>query len=184
MFIPTGYYFWGWIRFFLRMIKCFLLPVFVFLIWIPVQGEHPIHVSITEIEYDEKDKALEIVIRVFMDDLEIALRKRYQEPDLDIMQPQKKSLDEMMGDYLKDHVSIRLDNKSQTHRYLGHERDGEAFVFFVEVSKIKKWNTISIANSILMEIYDDQSNLIHVTVAGKVRSLRLTKRNQSGQLTF
>ena len=32
---------------------------------------HPIHVSVTEIEYDEKDRALEIMMRVFVDDLEL-----------------------------------------------------------------------------------------------------------------
>jgi hypothetical protein len=29
---------------------------------------HPIHVSVTEIEFDEKAKSLEIMMRVFIDD--------------------------------------------------------------------------------------------------------------------
>ena len=35
-----------------------------------------------------------------------------------------------------------------------------------------------------METYDDQSNLVHVTVKEKVRSLRLTKNNPTDELEF
>src|SRR5690606_17073967 len=103
-----------------------------------VASLHPIHVSVTDIEFDEKDKALEIMMRVFMDDLEITMRKRLQEPDLDILSPKKLTLDEMMADYVKEKVRISLDNKLQKLNYLGHERDGDAFIFYVEVSNIKK----------------------------------------------
>ena len=41
---------------------------------------HPLHVSVTEIEMDQKDKRLEIMMRVFMDDLEVTLREKYQKP--------------------------------------------------------------------------------------------------------
>jgi len=35
---------------------------------------HPMHVSVTEIEMDEKEKRLEIMMRVFVDDLELTER--------------------------------------------------------------------------------------------------------------
>jgi hypothetical protein len=68
--------------------------------------------------------------------------------------------------------------------YLGHEREGEAFIFYIEVSKVKRWKTIQILNSIITETHDDQSNLVHVTVNEKVRSLRLTRDTPVDKLTF
>jgi hypothetical protein len=160
-----------------------LISLIISLFWCS-HALHPIHISVTEIEYDEKDKALEIMMRVFMDDLEITMKKRHQDPNLDITRPTKLSLDQMMEEYLKSHFIMRLDEKVQRHQYLGHERDGDAFVFYIEVPKVKKWNKITVTNSVLMETYEDQSNLVHVRVAGKIKSLRLVKKNPSGILTF
>jgi hypothetical protein len=146
---------------------------------------HPLHVSVTEIEFDEKDKALEIMMRVFIDDLELTLRNDLKQPELDILQPNNgMTIDQMVRGYLKDRFKISLDNKVQKVNYLGHEREGDAFIFYIEVSNIKGWKTIQILNSIITETHDDQSNLVHVTVRDKVRSLRLTRDTPVDKLTF
>lgn len=160
-------------------ILSFLYSVLIF-----VQSLHPLHVSVTEIEYDEKDRALEMMMRVFIDDLELTLKNKYQNPNLDILNPKERTVDQMMGDYFKEHFAIKLDDKPMSHAYLGHEREGEVFIFYIEISKVKKFSSIYVLNNVIMETYDDQSNLIHVTVKGKVKSLRLTKSNQSGILSF
>ena len=146
---------------------------------------HPIHVSVTEIEFDENDKALEIMMRVFIDDLELTLRNKLNQPELDILEPKNGlTLDQMANDYLKDHFRISLDNKQQKINYLGHERESDAFIFYIEVSNVRKWKTIQIQNDIITETHDDQSNLVHVTVKDNVKSLRLTKDNPVDKLTF
>lgn len=156
----------------------FLLPSFI------LTSLHPLHVSVTEIEMDHKDKRLEIMMRVFMDDLEVTLREKYKTPDLDVLNPKGRTLDQMMEEYLKLHFKISLDNKAQVMKYLGHEQEGDAFIFYIEVDKVKKWKTIQIQNDIIMETYDDQSNLVHVTSNEIVRSLRLTPKKSVDQLTF
>jgi hypothetical protein len=146
---------------------------------------HPIHVSVTEIEFDEKDKALEIMMRVFADDLEITLRNQLKQPELDILDPKNGlSVDQMMEGYLKTHFRIMLDNKLQKTQLLGHERESDTFIFYIEVSNVKKWKTLQIRNDIITETHDDQSNLVHVTVKGNIKSLRLTRDTPEDKLTF
>jgi len=145
---------------------------------------HPLHVTVTEIEFDEKEKRLEIMMRVFADDLETTLRKHFNQPELDIIKPAGMTVDQMMTEYLKSHFKISLEGKPQTVKYLGHEIEGEAFIFYIEVSNVKKLKTIAVANDVLMEIHNDQSNLVHVTVREVVRSLRLTAEKSSDKLTF
>ena len=146
---------------------------------------HPMHVSVTEIEFDEKEKELEIMSRVFIDDLEKTLQNNLKQPELDLLDPKNgQTIDQMAGKYLLDHLKISLDNKSQTITYLGHERDGEALVFYLLVSKVKKWKTIQITNEVITETHDDQSNLVHVTVREVVKSLRLTRDKPADKLTF
>jgi hypothetical protein len=157
----------------------FLVPFFRLVLLL-----HPIHVSVTEIEMDEKDKRLEIMMRVFADDLELTLRKSLAQPELDILALPPADVDKLVSAYLKDHFKISIDNKPQKNNYLGHELDDLAFIFYIEAPNVRKWKTIEIQNDIIMETYDDQSNLVHVTVGETVRSLRLTKNNPADNLTF
>lgn len=146
---------------------------------------HPIHVTVTEIEFDQKDKALEIMMRVFIDDFELTLRDHLKQPDLDILNPKNgMTTDQMAADYIQRHFRITLDSKEQKVSYLGHERESEAFIFYIEVTQVKKWKTISVFNDILTEMHDDQSNLVHVTVKEEVKSLRLTRNTPADKLTF
>lgn len=154
-----------------------LLGVFLYL--------HPIHVSVTEIEFDDKAHALEIMMRVFIDDLELTLRTARNQPDLDLLNPPKGiSTDDLAQEYLKKHFSISLDDKPQTISYLGHEREGEALIFYIEVKDVKAWTTIGVRNDIIMSTHDDQSNIVHVYVNDKVKSLRLTRDTPGDRLTF
>jgi hypothetical protein len=146
---------------------------------------HPMHVSVTEIEFDEKDKELEIVSRIFIDDFEKTLQSNLRQPELDILEPKNGlTVDQMASKYLADHIKLSLDNKAQKIEYLGHEREGEAFIFYFVVNKVKKWKTIQVLNNVIMETYDDQSNLVHVTVRENVKSLRLTRDKSADKLTF
>lgn len=145
---------------------------------------HPMHVSVTEIEMDEKEKRLEIMMRVFMDDLEVALRDNFKKPEMDILNPEGLTVDQMMQVYLKSHFKLSLDSKPIVTKYLGHEREGDTFIFYIEVVNVTKWTTITVQNDIITETYDDQSNLIHVTLGETVRSLRLTKNHPVDKLTF
>lgn len=145
---------------------------------------HPIHVSVTEIEMDEKDKRLEVMMRVFIDDLELTLRKSSNQPELDLLSLSENARDEIVADYLQNHFKISLDGKIQKNNYLGHEQEELAFIFYIEIPKVRKWKSIQIQNDIIMETHADQSNLIHVTVKEKIRSLRLTKSNPIDKLTF
>jgi len=164
-----------------------MMILYSILVALPLQlaaWVHPMHVSVTEIEMNDKEKRLEIMMRVFIDDLEVTLRRNFKQPTLDVIEPKGQTLDELMQSYLKTRFQVSLDGKSQVIKYLGHERDHEAFVFYIEVEKVKKWKAIQVQNSIITEIYDDQSNLVHVTVAETVRSLRLTRAKPTDVITF
>ena len=81
---------------------------------------HPVHVSVSEISYSEKDKALQITSRIFIDDLELSIRNKRKEPELDILDPKNGlTTDQLVSDYLKDHFKIKLDGKLQKMKLLG-----------------------------------------------------------------
>ena len=162
-----------------------ILFSFILALSLVLSGGHPLHVTVTEIEMDEKEKQLEITMRVFVDDLEKTMRDKLQQPALDIVKPSNGlTVDQMTRDYLKSHFKILLDNKAQEIKYLGHEMDGDAFVFYLEVTHVKRWKTMHVQNDSMTETFVDESNLVHVSVRGKIRSLRLTATTPVDKLTF
>lgn len=146
---------------------------------------HPIHLSITEIEHSEKSKALQITMRIFIDDLETSIRGKVKDEELDILDPGKgRTTDELVKAYLADLVKVKVDKKFVKINYLGNEIEGPAMICYVEVENIKKFSTIEITNKVILDIYDDQSNLVNVNYKGKVKSLRLTNDQPTGSVTF
>lgn len=153
--------------------------------WVFYVALHPLHVSVTEIEYDNRDRQLEIMVRIFIDDLELSIRNKRNLPDLDILNPGTGlNTDQLVSEYLSEHFKISLDGKPQKTVYLGHEPESQAMICYIEVTNVKKWKQIEVMNNVIMETYDDQSNLVHVTFQDTVKSLRLMKDNPSGKLTF
>lgn len=145
---------------------------------------HPLHLSVTEIMLDENEKELEIMLRVFTDDLELAIRSTKNDATLNLLNPANTTTDKLAWEYLQSRFKLTIDGKVQSLKYLGHETDEDVLIFYIQVQPVKKFKTIGITNSILTEQYEDQSNLLNMTVRDKTKSLRLMRDNPSGSLAF
>jgi hypothetical protein len=146
---------------------------------------HPIHLSVSEINYSEKDKALQITSRIFLDDLELSIQKQLNKPNLDLLEPGKDlTTEKLISEYVLQHLSVKLDGKIQKLNFLGFEREDPAIICYIEIENIKKFKTIEIKNDVIMETHNDQSNLVHVTYKGPVKSLRLMREKVADILTF
>jgi hypothetical protein len=146
---------------------------------------HPIHLSVSEINYSEKDKALQITSRIFLDDLELSIQKQLNKPGLDLLEPGKDfTAEKLISDYVLQHLSVKLDGKIQKLNFLGFEREDPAVICYIEIENVKKFKTIEIKNDVIMETHNDQSNLVHVTYKGPVKSLRLVREKPADNLTF
>lgn len=146
---------------------------------------HPIHISVSEINYSEKDKALQITSRIFIDDLELSIRAERKEDELDLIEPKNGlTTEKMVSDYVLKHLSVKLDGKIQKLKFLGMELEDPALICYIEIENVKKFKTIEVRNDIIMETHDDQSRIVHVTYKGPIKSMRLTRSNPVGSITF
>jgi hypothetical protein len=112
---------------------------------------HPVHVSVTEIEYDAAEKELEIMMRIFIDDLENALRQYHKQAGLDILNTDEATAKRLIGKYLLDHFNVVLDSRKAQLEYLGHEVEGQAFICYILAPGIRSWTTAEVTNRILFE---------------------------------
>lgn len=144
--------------------------------WILICLLHPVHVSVTEVTYSEKDKALQITSRIFIDDLELSIQKQLGLESLDILKPKNgMTTDQLVSDYLRKHFIIKIDGKTTHIKYLAHETEDAAMICYLEIENVKKLKTLELTNDVIQETHADQSNLVHITYRGPVKSYRLVR---------
>jgi uncharacterized protein YuzE len=68
--------------------------------------------------------------------------------------------------------------------YIGKEYDTDMLVAYIEVKDVKELKTIEIENKVLMEMFPEQQNIIHLKTPESRRSLILDKDEPSGKLKF
>ncbi len=146
---------------------------------------HPVHISVTEINYSEKDKSFQITSRLFIDDLELSIRAKRNDADLDIMEPKGGlSTKQLVIDYMTEHFKVKLDGKACKLIFLGVEKEDLSLICYIEIENVKKIKTVEVFNDAIMSTHEDQSNLIHITFRGPVKSARLVYNKPSEKFIF
>ena len=97
---------------------------------------HKYYLSLTQIEYNENEKSLQVIINVFMDDIELALNKDYS-IDLNLTtKKEPKNVDQYFKKYLKEKLSFKYKDNDLTFNYLGKEYEGDLVYFYLEIKNI------------------------------------------------
>lgn len=145
---------------------------------------HKFYVSVTEIEYNEKAQSLQIISRVFIDDFENVLKARY---DKDIKlgaRVETSGAEKHIEKYLEQKIDVALDGKPVEVEYLGKEYQNDMILFYIEVPQVKKFKEITVRNSVLMDLFEEQKNLVHVELNGRTKSMVLVSDNDKNSINF
>lgn len=146
---------------------------------------HPFHISVLDMEYDEDSKAIEISCRIFLDDLEETLRAYSDEAHLDIMdEASREKIHVELERYVLEKVKISVNGKAAEMNYLGEEIDGDVMWCYIEITKVKKLQSIEVENQLLLDSFDDQMNLVHMKAFGSTKSLKLYQFNEWGEIKY
>lgn len=146
---------------------------------------HPFFISLTEIRYNPDSKKMEIAQKIFWDDLEVVLADEFKEK-VDFLNPRDKAkLEDQLKRYLLEHNQVTVNGKLLTLTYLGYEIDEDAAWFYLESSQTEMPKTIEVKNTILLDDFKGQQNIVHVYNQSKSpRSLLLGKGEEKGKIDF
>lgn len=150
---------------------------------------HPFHVSVCSIHYAHEDESLQITMKIFADDLEEALNEPpYRsdgEPYLDVLNPKDPQIiDDKVEQYIRKHFELAVNSEVVEPVFLGYELEDLAMWCYLEVTKVKKVDTIKIRNSILTESFDDQVNIVHIDYHDTIKSMKLAGNKLADEVKF
>ena len=148
------------------------------------KAKHPIFVSVTTIDHNAANKTLEISCKIFTDDFETTLRKKYNKK-VDLLDPAlNEAMKPLVNDYIQKHLSITADGKLTVLKFLGFEQQEEGIVSYFEIANIATVKKITVIDSILYQEKPQQIEIIHVTVGGKRQSNRLNNPDTNISFLF
>lgn len=145
---------------------------------------HEFYVSVTEAEYSAENKSLQVVSKVFIDDMEKLLKVRYDEDLFLNKNGEPAAVDDLIEKYFSEKLEIKVDDKIKELDYLGKKYNHDQLSIFIEVKDVSLFQKMSIKNKVLTDLYPEQKNVVHVTYQGKTKSLLLSRYKQEGLLNF
>jgi hypothetical protein len=148
------------------------------------ENRHPFYISVCQIDHNPDQSALEITFKIFTDDLEQALEAQGTGA-LRLGTPEEsREADQCIRRYLENHVDIAVNGKPATLNYLGKEIEADVVWLYVESKDIPDVRIITMTSTLLLDMIEEQTNLVHIKVKEQRRSMILNRNHVQDTIEF
>lgn len=145
---------------------------------------HPLHVSFTNLEFNEEDQEWELTVKLFKDDFALDLKNMYDYNIL-IEEDEKEGEAEYFRKYLEDCLEIGYNNepmKAKEWKYEGKKVNFEAVWLNYRFNYNKEISSVRILNRLMFGLYDDQKNLLIFSYKGEQKAYQF--RYKDAEIMF
>jgi len=135
---------------------------------------HPLHLSISNVEYTGTNGVWEVSIKLFQDDFGDELTKRYG-IDSDFNSPDRPIDSISYKSYVKDNFELRINNSLLSvgeWKYAGKKVNFEAVWLNFTFNFEERPKSVTIENTLMFDLFDDQKNLLIFTFDDQQKSFQ------------
>lgn len=161
-----------------------LLKKLVLLLLIPLMAFtlHKYYISLTQIDYKAQEKNLQITMRLFTDDVEKTLNANFKK-DFKLDTPQElASTNQLIAYYINNHFKVIVNGKPLNIKFLGKEYENDLVYFYIEINDVATIKSIEIENTILMDEFEEQQNIIKLNIGKVLKTMILVRSNDKDLL--
>ena len=162
--------------------KNFLLVTFCGLLIIGLSSFsiHKFYVSLYQVDYAREKKMLQITSRIFIDDLNNAIDKKYgkkiqlgseNETDADLL---------LFKKYFNEKFTIKVNGQLKPVQFLSKEMEGDVLICYFKIKDIYKIESLEIYNAVITEGNSEQQNIMHFSILGVKNTLLFTESSPKG----
>lgn len=147
-------------------------------------GAHKYYLSVTDLAFNEQASSIQMISRLFYDDLEAVLQERY-DPSIVVSEAEdQEKLDRVIEKYLTAKLKISINNEDQKISYIGKKYEDDYVVIYSEIEGITSVSSVAIENLLLTDLFIEQKNMVHTNISQKKKSFLLTLENAKAVLNF
>ena len=166
-----------------RYVKFIILGCF-FLCLLSWSGTHKFYLSVTQVNYSEKEHSLQMTSRLFIDDLNSLMLERYSIDAHFETKDQHPLAMQYLEVYFQKKFKLFINGKALEYQILGQKRDTDVVVFFIEAKDVylNDIYELEVYNALLTDLFDEQQNVVHLKINNQKKSFLLMKDKPSGLL--
>jgi len=164
--------------------KLVIVSLLVTMLLLSSFGVHKFYMAIYQVNYATEKKMLQITSRIFLDDLNQALEKKYGKPFFLGSEKETPESIDFLKRYFNEKLVIKINGKEKQINFLSKELDNDVLVCYLNCRDINKIKTIEIVNSMLFESFLEQQNILHFSAFGKKNSFLFTANNTKQVLKY
>jgi len=157
------------------LIIALILPLFAFTL-------HKYYLSLVKIEYKTENKSVQITMRIFIDDLQETINKIYEANIELAVSNEVKEVNTLILKYVKDNFEVKINTISQPYQFIGKEYENDVVFLYLEITNVENLESIEIKDSMLMDIYPDQKNIIKLQINEIKKTFLLTAKKDKDLL--
>jgi hypothetical protein len=148
-----------------------MLRILCFSLWIFF---HPVHVTLTSIDYAPENGSFNVFVRMYFDDFLRDYKLTGEDiRNTDFSKENASSMVEMEK-YLGEKIEISVNEKQLKGRLLDLNIVDNEISMNLEFGSVKNPRTLSVKNLIMTGLYSDQTNMIIVKVNKYEEGIKLT----------
>lgn len=157
--------------------------VFVFLfVLLTSMAMHKFYVAIYQINHVKEKKMLQITSRLFIDDINEAIEKKYNKKSYLASDKETPEQVELLKKYLSEKFIVKVNNQPKSMIFVSKETEDNVLICYLKIVDVPKITSLEVENSIIMENHFDQQNIIQANFNGSKHSLLLTSESFKGML--
>jgi len=146
---------------------------------------HKFYMGIFQVNYAAEKKMIQITSRIFVDDLNKAIEKKYNKKAFIGTDKETPADVELLKKYLTENFSIKINNQSKSIAFLSKELEADdVLVCYSRITAVEKFKTLEIVNSILVDWNAEQQNITHISAFGTKRSVLFTESSRKEVLKY
>ncbi|MFK7920736.1 MAG: DUF6702 family protein [Bacteroidia bacterium] len=145
---------------------------------------HPFYFSLTQIDHNPETQSLEITLKLFTTDIEQALEANGTGRLNLGAEKELGEADRYIETYLRDHLELKTDGQLLEYEFLGKEVELDVVWCYVEVLSVPELKQLEIKNTLLIEMFEEQQNVVQIKVGNQKKSALLRKGSTTETIIF
>lgn len=143
---------------------------------------HKFYIAIYKIDFNPSKKRIEITTRIFSEDLNTAISKKYNRKSTINSDTETPEDIEFLKKYLSEKIILKVNGKPKPMRFLSKEVDENVLICYFNCDDVSKITTFEITNATLTELFEEQQNIVQLSINYKKQTLLLTSETIKGML--
>ena len=160
-----------------------MINSFFFLIGTIFFPFHDFHVTHTNIHYNDESKSMEITIKVAIEDLEKSIENKFTKKLDDLSDNQENiNSEKLIIEYFRNNLTFSVQENTKEFKWVGKETSNnlhDIYLYFEIPNFVKNENieSITIKNTLFLDLYDYQTNIVLIELTERKYNLTFTMDN-------